>query len=139
VSLNPYRRCAMYFCCNNFKSFLNLKGRNLAILKSNKCVHCTNRQYEKKYYDNPTDIPCVINELENRDLVTCPHFEKYVPLIQRKNCPNCGAGRKDIKHHKREGEMVCHLCGYIVAEKTVGQLGKGTRSRGCYSQTPRFR
>jgi hypothetical protein len=100
------------------------------ILKSKKCLHCKNRQYEKKCYDNPTDIPCIIRELENRDLEVCPHFEKYIPLNQTRNCPNCGADSKNIKHHKREGERVCHACGFIVDEKTWGQLGKGTRSSG---------
>jgi predicted RNA-binding Zn-ribbon protein involved in translation (DUF1610 family) len=130
VSLNQYRRCAMYFYCNNFKSFLNLKGRNLAIFKSNKCFSCANRQIEMRYYENPSDIICLVNELENRDLETCPHYEKYVTSIQRSYCPNCGAPSKRIKHHKREGEMVCHACGFIVDEKTWGQLGKGTRSSG---------
>ena len=138
VSLNPYRRCAMYFYCNNFKSFLNSKGRNLAILKSNKCFSCVNRQIEMRYYDNPSDIICLVNELENRDLETCPHYEKYVTSIQRRNCPNCGAPSKRIKHHKLEGEIVCHNCSLILAEKTCGQLGKGTRSRGCYSKTARI-
>jgi predicted RNA-binding Zn-ribbon protein involved in translation (DUF1610 family) len=107
-------------------------GRNLATVKSWKCLYCENRQYEKKRYDNPTDIPCVVNELENRDLETCPHFKKYVHLTQRKNCPNCGADSKRIKHHRSEGERVCHVCGFVVDEKTWGQLGKGTRSRGFY-------
>lgn len=104
----------------------------MPIFKSWKCLYCANRQYEGKRYDKPVDIPCTVSELENRDLESCRHFEKYVPLMERKNCPNCGADVKNIKHHKREGERVCHVCGFVVDDKTWGQLGRGTRTRGYY-------
>ena len=107
-------------------------AKDLPILKSWKCLYCANRQFEKKRYDNPTEIPCIIRELENRDLEACPNFEKYVPLIEKKNCPNCGADVAKIKHHRREGERVCHVCGFVVDDKTWGQLGKGTRTTGYY-------
>lgn len=102
----------------------------MPILKTDKCYHCANRQYEKKHYDSPIEIPCLLNKLENRDLKTCPHFEKYVPLKQRRNCPNCGANSNKIKHYKIQGERVCLVCGCVVDEKTWGQVGKGTRSSG---------
>jgi hypothetical protein len=106
----------------------------LTILRSWKCLYCANRQYEKKRYERPKDIPCRVSELEleNSDLEICPHFEKYIPFRERQNCPNCSADRKNIKHHTKEGEWVCHVCGCVVDDKTWGQLGKGTRSGGYY-------
>jgi ribosomal protein S27AE len=112
----------------------SLCGEILPILKTWNCLYCSNRQYEKKRYDKPADIPCLVSELENLDLEVCPHFEKYVTLRDRKKCPNCGASVDLIKHHKREGEIVCHICGFVVGEKTIGQLGRGTRTRGFYDR-----
>jgi len=107
-------------------------GRTLAIVKNWRCLYCANREYEKKRYDRPRDIPCMVNELENSDLEVCPHFEKYISFEERENCPNCGADRKNIKHHRKEGERVCHICGFVIDDKTWGQLGRGTRTRGYY-------
>lgn len=102
-------------------------GEKLLIVKTWKCLYCAKRLYENKRYDNPNEIPCSVGKLESSDLEVCPHFEKYIPLSKRRNCPNCGAGVKNIKHHKREGERVCHVCGFVVDDKTWGQLGRGTR------------
>jgi len=66
--------------------------------------------------------------------------ERRLPILHppqtARVCPECG-GRK-TKHHKQEGEIVCEECGYVILEKTFGQLGKGTRkgSGGTYKTRP---
>jgi len=51
-------------------------------------------------------------------------------------CPDCGS--RNIKHHKQEGEIVCENCGFVILDKTYGQIGKGTRkgSGGVYKRRP---
>jgi len=66
--------------------------------------------------------------------------ERRLPIIEsrkmRRSCPECGS--RDVKHHKREGEIVCENCGFVILAKTYGQLGKGTRkgSGGVYKRRP---
>jgi len=63
-----------------------------------------------------------------------------LPTIHSSNesgtCPECG--NRSLKHHKREGEIVCEKCGFVLKDKTFGQLGKGTRkgSGGIYKKFP---
>jgi ribosomal protein S27AE len=66
--------------------------------------------------------------------------DRRLPIIHSRQeggiCPECG--NRSLKHHKQEGEIVCEKCGYVLKDKTFGQIGKGTRkgSGGAYNKYP---
>ena len=66
--------------------------------------------------------------------------ESRLPMIESRKfkrcCPECGS--RNMKHHKQEGEIVCEKCGFVILDKTVGQIGKGTRkgTGGVYKWRP---
>ena len=66
--------------------------------------------------------------------------ERRLPIVHprqaKKGCPECGS--RHVKHHKPEGEIVCEDCGFVILDKTYGQIGKGTRkgSGGVYKRRP---